>query len=152
MASKDPVVQLWKRHTSFVMLMKPPRLQHAKCRISITQQRPNCAFNCSETREIKAKTSKRWQKHSEKAVWFQGGVWGLDQHHYHHHHQRSSCRPSSGSSVPVMLHLPWINRLNWLWWLSKHVSYSLVQILVRFCKKIFISYQVKTPKNEIYHP
>lgn len=58
-----------------------------KCRISITQQRPNCALNCSETREIKAKTSKWWWKQSEKAVWFQGVVWGLDQHHYHHHHQ-----------------------------------------------------------------
>lgn len=74
--------------------MQPPPLQHVKCRISITQQWPNCAFNCSETREIKAKTSKWWWKQLEKAVWFQGVVWGLDQHHYHHHHQphqRSFC-------------------------------------------------------------
>lgn len=100
--------------------MQPPRLQHAQCRISITQQRPNCTFNCSETREIKAKTSKWRRQQSEKAVRFQGVVWPLDQHHYHHHHhhhhqpQQRSCCCQSGPSVPVMykLHISAASAMN----------------------------------------
>lgn len=53
--------------------MQPPPLQHAKCTISITQQRPNCAFNCSETREIKAKTSKWWRKSQKRLRGFREG-------------------------------------------------------------------------------
>lgn len=134
---------MWKCHASFVM--QPSRLQHAKCRISITPQLPIVHLITLKPGESK------WREASDggNTAWFQGVVCGWEQHHYHHHHQLLQTFLLPVVSYRIISHLndstcklhlnATFARNNSI---NKHVSKRLAQAIVQFYgKKISILYQ-----------